>query len=281
MKKEWYKNKTFVITGAFGDIGTELCQKFATLKMRMYLLDLPSSKNESLIEKLKDLGAKHVEAIDCDVTNKVQIEKTFKIIGEKENYIDILHNNAGIGNKFTISDENSFEQYKKIMAVNVDGMWLVLQAANPYIGRPSPTKENPERREGQLIFTSSSAGKTGIPYLAAYSMSKHAVVAFADSLRMEYEMKDDNIQVITACPAPAATQFWDSSKALIGWSEDYKKKGFLYQYITAKDIAESIFNASLSCRKEFFVPKWWRLLEVFKVFSHDFIDKMLMKIEKK
>ncbi len=245
----------------------------------MYLLDLPNLISTPFLEELKELGAIHAEALECDVTNRKQIQAVIKKIVENEKYIDILHNNAGIGNKFSIADDQSFEQYRKIMAVNVDGMWLVLQAAFPYIGRPSPTKENPERREGQLIFTASSAGKTGIPHLAAYSMSKHAVIALADSLRMEYIMRGYNIQVITACPAPASTQFWAASSDLQQWSKDYQKRGFLYQYVTAKDIAKSIFKASLSYRKEFFVPRWWRLIEIFKVFSHDFIENILLKIE--
>lgn len=280
MKKKWYSGKVYLITGATGAIGTEVCKRFAPFGLRMYLLDLPNPDSTDLINELKKLGAEYAEFIECDITNEEQIKAAISIITEKEEYIDILHNNAGIGDRFSIESENSFERYREIMAVNVDGIWKMLQVASPYIGRPVPTDEYPEQREGQLIFTSSSAGKTGIPYLAAYSMSKHALNALADSLRMEYKMENHDIKVITACPAPANTKFWKSSSDLGVWSEKYQKRGFLYQYVTAEDIAKRIIKASKKDKKEIFVPRWWKLLEIFKVFSHRFIERMLIKIEK-
>ncbi|GAJ22791.1 unnamed protein product, partial [marine sediment metagenome] len=95
----WYKSKVFVITGASGDIGSEVCRFFAPLGMRIYLLDLPNSPLESLVGELKELGADYVEAINLDVTNREQIEVVLKKIGEKENYIDIIFNNACFKNK--------------------------------------------------------------------------------------------------------------------------------------------------------------------------------------
>lgn len=280
MKKNWYQGKVFVITGATGAIGTEVCKVFAPLGLRMYLLDLPNPNLTTKLTELERLGAEYVKFIECDVTKEDQINSAISEIVQEEDYIDILHNNAGIGDRFSVDDENSFKRYRQIMSVNVDGMWKMLQIASPYIGRPAPTEDNPDKREGQLIFTSSSAGKTGIPHLAAYSMSKHAIVALADSLRMEYEMKGHNIQVITVCPAPANTGFWKSSSDLDGWSEKYQKRGFLYQYVKAEDIAKRILKASRKYKKEIFVPRWWKLLEVFKVFSHGFIERMLKNIEK-
>ena len=128
MKKKWYKGKVFVITGASGDIGSAVCRAFAPLGMRMYLLDLPNSAIDGLVEDLKELGAGHVEWLVMDLINKEQISQVLTTIGKKEKYIDILYNNAGIGSKCSITNNGSFEEYRKIMSINVDGMWLVLQA---------------------------------------------------------------------------------------------------------------------------------------------------------
>lgn len=280
MKKKWYKGKVFVITGASGDIGSEVCRLFAPLGMKMYLLDLPGPTLDALTEEIKNLGAEYVEKMVFDVTNKEQIESGIKKIGDKEKYIDILFNNAGIGSTCSITNQGSFEEYRKIMSINTDGMWLVLQAALPYIGRPSPTKKHPKRREGQLIFSASSAGKTGIPNLAAYSMSKHAVVGLADSVRLEYRMQNHNIQVITICSAPAKTKFWDSTPKMKEWANKYQKRGFIYQYVEAKDVAERVMKASRKYKKEVFVPRWWWLLSYLQVMSHKTAGKLLIKIEK-
>ncbi len=280
MKKKWYKGKVFVITGASGDIGSEVCRLFAPLGMRMYLLDLPGPALDELVKEIKELGADYVEAFAFDVLNPEQVESVIKSIGEKEKYIDILHNNAGIGNICSITNGGTFKEYRKIMSVNVDGIWLVLQAVLPYIGRPAPIEGSPNRREGQLIFTSSSAGKTGIPNMAAYSMSKHAIVGMADSIRLEFKMQNHNIQVITICPAPARTKFWDQSPKLKDWVEKYQKKGHLYKYVETRDIAKLVLKASRKYKREVFVPRWWWLLSFLQLISHRLAGNLLIKIEK-
>ncbi len=280
MKKKWYKSKVFVITGASGDIGSEVCRKFAPLGMRMYLLDLPNTPLDKLKEELRDLGAEYVESFDFDVTNRKQIEEVIKKIGEKENYIDILYNNAGIGTTCSITNGGTFEEYRKIMSINIDGIWLVLQTALPFIGRPAPTKKFPDRKEGQLIFTSSSAGKTGIPNMAAYSMSKFAIVGLANSIRLEYKMQNHNIQVITICPAPVKTKFWESTAEMKEWVENYQKRGILYKFVDIKDVAKTVLKASRKYKREVFVPRWWWLLAWLQLTSHKAVGKLLIKIEK-
>ncbi|MFW9999037.1 MAG: SDR family NAD(P)-dependent oxidoreductase, partial [Candidatus Hermodarchaeota archaeon] len=259
MKKKWYKSKVFVITGASGDIGSEVCRRFAPLGMRMYLLDLPNTPLDRLKHEIKDLGAESVETFEFDITNRTQIEEVIEKIGEKEKHIDILYNNAGIGTTCSITNGGTFEEYRKIMSINVDGMWLILQAALPYIGRPAPTKKYPDRKEGQLIFSSSSAGKTGIPHMAAYSMSKYAIVGLANSIRLEFKMQNHNIQVITICPAPAKTKFWENTPEMTEWVEKYQKHGFFYKFVDVKDIAKAVMKASRKYKREIFVPRWWWL----------------------
>ncbi|MCK4384051.1 MAG: SDR family NAD(P)-dependent oxidoreductase, partial [Candidatus Lokiarchaeota archaeon] len=174
----------------------------------------------------------------------------------------------------------TFEEYRKIMSINVDGIWLVLQAALSYIGRPAPTKKFPDRKEGQLIFSSSSAGKTGIPNMAAYSMSKYAIVGLADSLRSEYRMQNHNIQVITICPAPTKTKFWESTPEMKEWIEKYQKRGFLYKFADVKDVAKTVLKASRKYKREVFVPRWYWLLAWLQLTSHKAVGKLLIRIEK-
>lgn len=276
MKQAWYKGKVFVITGASGEIGSEVCRIFAPLGMRMYLLDLSNPRLDELVTELKQLGAEHVEAMSMDVTNRDQVEAVIKKIGEKEQYIDILHNNAGIGGLVSITNNGSFEDYRKIMSINIDGIWLVLQAAVPYIGRPAPTKKYPNRREGQLIFTSSAAGKLGIPNMGAYSASKFAVVGLADTIRLEYKMNNHNIHVITICPAPVKTKFWDASPEYQIWFKKYEAKGFPMAVPTPKDVAKMVLKASRGNKKEMFVPRWYSVTMLIKGIS----GRILMGIEK-
>ncbi|MBY9004818.1 MAG: SDR family oxidoreductase [Candidatus Lokiarchaeota archaeon] len=279
MKKNWYKSKVFVITGASGDIGSAVCRKFAPLGLRMYLLDLLNPKIDPLKQELKDLGAELVEFYEMDVTNQDQIANTFKKIGQKEQYIDILFNNAGIGSKCSITNNGSFDEYRKVMAINTDGMWLVLQAALPFLGRPIKARKTVNKKGGQLIFTSSAAGRTGVPNMAAYAMSKSAIIAMADSLRLEYKMMKEMIKVITIISAPAKTGFYNTPET-IEWIENYEKRGFLFKLLEADDIAKRVFHASRKNKKEIYVPRWWKLIDILFVFSHNLIGNLLIKIEK-
>ena len=105
--------------------------------MKMYLLDLPNPKLEGLSKELLTLGAESIENIYVNLLNKDEIIKVIKRVGEKEKYIDILFNNAGIGSKCSITNQGTFEDYRKVMAINVDAIWLVLQTALPFLGRPA------------------------------------------------------------------------------------------------------------------------------------------------
>ena len=282
MKKKWYKGKVFVLTGASGGIGKEVCRIFAPLGLRMYLLDLPVPELDELAEEIKGLGAEHVETMHMDVTNREQIESVIKTIGEKEKYIDILYNNAGIGNKVSILNGGSFEDYRKVMTINVDSMWLILQAALPYIGRPAPNKKFPNRREGQLIFSSSLGGVVGVPNMAAYGMSKHAIVALADCVRMEYRMLygKDAIQVITTIAAPANTKFY-SGPEMEKWVEGYKTSSRLFKFVEADHVARRVLKASRKYKKEIAIPRYGSSIKLFNVVWHGLVANLMIKIEQK
>ncbi|MHA1129724.1 MAG: SDR family NAD(P)-dependent oxidoreductase [Candidatus Helarchaeota archaeon] len=276
MKKKWYNGKVFAITGASGEIGSEVCRYFAPLGMRMYLLDLPNPALDALVEEMKELGAEHAEWKELDVTNEEQVRSVMKYIGEKEQYIDVLHNNAGIGSECSITNGGTMAEYLKIMDVNINGIWRVLLAAEPYLGRPNPSKKYPDRREGQLIFTSSSAGKVGIPHMAAYCSSKHAIIGLADSLRLEYQMYHHKMHVLTVCPAPVKTKFWDSTPKWQEWLRKYESKGFPYTLLKPEDVAKAIYKAAKGNKKEIYVPRWYKLIKL----SRSLAGRLLIKVER-
>ncbi|MEJ2250560.1 MAG: SDR family NAD(P)-dependent oxidoreductase [Candidatus Lokiarchaeota archaeon] len=279
MKIDWYKSKVFVITGAYGDIGKETCRLFAPLGMKIYLLDLPNKSEEIFKEELLNLGAELVEYYEMDITKHQQIKDVIQKIGEKEQFIDILFNNAGIGTKCSITNQGSFEEYRKIMSINTDGVWLVLQNALPYLGRPIQTNDKKSKKIGQLIFTTSAAGRTGVPNMAAYAMSKSAIITLADSLRLEFKMQSEGIDIITIISAPAKTSFYNTPETK-EWIKNYEKRGFLFKILEAKDVAKRVFQASRKNKKEVYVPRWWKLLDILFVLSHNLIGNLLIKIEK-
>lgn len=283
-----YNGKVFVITGATGGIGSAICRKFAekTKKLRLYLLDLPNSNFKELEDDIKKLGVQYVESMECDVTNHEQTIEVINKIGEKEKNIDILFNNAGIGNDTTITNgkpiQENINNLRKIIKINVEGPWVITQAALPYLGRPvkKPPKKNPNQREGQVIFMASSAGKVGVPLMAAYCASKFALIGIANVLRQEFLLNDEKIHVITICPAPAKTKFWESTPEYKAWADKYSKKGGIYTMVTAEDVAKEVWKASRGNKRERMVPKWWWLLNMIQTDSIRISDYLMLKTAK-
>ncbi len=120
-----YEGKVFAITGATGGIGSAICRKFAPKKLRFCLLDLPNTNFKALEDELIELGANSVEHHEMDVTNHEQVKEVINKIGEKEQFIDLLVNNAGIGNNASITNGGTIEAFRKIWRINVEGPWVV------------------------------------------------------------------------------------------------------------------------------------------------------------
>jgi len=279
LKKKWYKGKVMVITGAAGEIGGAICRHFAPEGMRFYLTDLASQmeKLKEFSEELEDLGAESAVGMEMDVTNQDQIKEVVEKIGKKENYIDILVNNAGYGNRTSILNGGSIEEVQKMMDVNFYGQWRLTQAALPYLGRPvrKPPKKNRNQREGQLIYIASSAGVIGVPDMASYCATKHAILGMADVIRLGYRIRKEKIKVIVICPAPAKTQFWNTTKDFRTWMNHYEKKGGIYSAITADDIGRAVYKASRGNKNEIMVPRWWALLRFIRSISIGLTDRLL------
>jgi short-subunit dehydrogenase len=115
--------------------------------------------------------------------------------------------------------------------------------------------------------------------MAAYAMSKSAIIALADSIRLEFKMQNHKIDVITSVAAPANTKFYNTPE-MVEWIKNYEKRGFLFKFVEAKDIAKRILKASRKHKKEIYTPRWWWLLGFLFVFSHNLIGNLLIKIEK-
>lgn len=103
-------------------------------------------------------------------------------------HIDILVNNGGVSVRSDIAS-STIDVDIKVMMVNYFGSVAMTKAVLPSMTR---------RKEGRIVFVSSIQGKLALPYRSSYSASKHAMSAFADSLRAETHK--DNIRVLIVSP---------------------------------------------------------------------------------
>ncbi|HEX7621713.1 MAG TPA: SDR family oxidoreductase [Anaerolineales bacterium] len=169
-----FEDKVVIITGASSGIGRELAHQLAEQGARLALAARNAERLEAAKAECKKRGGKAI-VISTDVCIPSLCENLILRTMEEYGRIDALVNNAGITMwaKFDgVSDLNIFEQ---IMRVNYLGSMYCTYYALPYL----------KQTKGLLVGVSSLAGKTGVPTRSGYAASKHAMVGFFDSLRIE------------------------------------------------------------------------------------------------
>lgn len=229
------KNKVAIITGGAGGIGKATAQKFLTEGARVFLVDL---KEEDLQQVREELGSENLDFFAGDVSNSEDVKAYTKTCMDKFGKIDIFFNNAGIEGKFAAIIDYPEEDFDRVIAVNLKGVWLGCQHVIPEM-----------TEGGSVIITSSVAGIKGFSKLGPYVASKHAVVGIMKVAAMEFAER--NIRVNSIHPGPVNNRMIRSIEKQIS-PEDPKsaKKGFedstlLHRYAENEEIADlALFLAS-------------------------------------
>ena len=160
--------KVILITGASSGIGFDAARTLARQGHRVYA----AARRVERMEPLKEDG---VVPVHLDVTDEASMEACVKTILEKEGRIDVLVNNAGYG-YFGAIENVPLEEARRQLEVNVFGLARLCQLLLPSMR---------ERGSGRIVNTSSVAGKSVLYFGGWYHVSKYAVEALSDALRME------------------------------------------------------------------------------------------------
>ncbi|MGF9978151.1 3-ketoacyl-ACP reductase [Viridibacillus arvi] len=184
--------KTALITGGGRGIGRSTAIAFAKNGINIGLIGRTLENLENVVAELKEYGVK-VAIATGDVSNIDEANAAVEKIRGELGAIDILVNSAGIS-KFGNFLELDPEEWAKIIQVNVMGVYYITRAVLP---------EMIERKTGDIINISSTAGQKGAPVTSAYSASKAAVIALSESLMLE--VRKHNIRVSTLTPSTVAT----------------------------------------------------------------------------
>ncbi|MBE1555979.1 3-ketoacyl-ACP reductase [Sporosarcina limicola] len=184
--------KTAIITGAARGIGRATAIAFAKEGIHLGLIGRTSANLEKVTKELEEYGV-NVSMAVADVSDNESVIAAVTHIKSELGPIDILINNAGIG-KFGKFLELTPEEFKNIIDVNLMGVYYVTRAVLP---------EMIERRAGDIINISSTAGQKGAPVTSAYSASKFGVLGLTESLMLE--VRKHNIRVSALTPSTVAT----------------------------------------------------------------------------
>jgi len=165
------RDKRVLVTGGASGIGYATALRFIDEGCNVMILDNNPAALEVALSELPQLKG----GVCADVSNPDDVEVAFKQVDDIIGGIDILVSNAGISFRKPFV-ETDYEQWSKVLRVNLDGMFLCTQAA---IERMKP------QQSGVVLFTASTNGFVGCPHYADYNASKAAVINLTRTIALE------------------------------------------------------------------------------------------------
>lgn len=190
------KGKVILITGGGQGIGEGIALRLAEDGGDVVVSDINEESAKNVSEKILKNGGKSI-ALQIDVSNSTSVNDGVKKIIEEFKRIDILVANAGIIKVQTV-EEITEEDWDKVFAVNLKGVFLTNKAVIPYMK---------SQKYGKILNCSSISGREAVANLSHYCASKFGVVGFSQSLAKE--LAKFNITVNVYCPGVVDTPMWD------------------------------------------------------------------------
>ena len=176
MKKTAKKEKTVLVTGAFGGMGRATVAHFSELGWRVFALDLAG-----------ECDAENVIAVHADVTDEESLARAADEVRAKTVRLDAIVHFAGIYMLDSLLEIKT-ESFDKIMDINLRGAFLVNKLFAPLLSSGSRI----------LITTSELAPLDPLPFTGVYAVSKAALDKYAYSLAMEMQLLGISVSVLRA-----------------------------------------------------------------------------------
>jgi 3-oxoacyl-[acyl-carrier protein] reductase len=189
---ESLQGKTALITGAGKGIGRAMAIALAHEGVNLGLVARTAADLEQLAAELKTLNI-NIAIATADVSSIDAVNAAVTKIKSELGVIDILINNAGVGAFASFMDLEP-AKWEEIVKINLFGTYYVTRAVLP---------EMIERKTGDIVNISSTAGQRGAAVTSAYSASKFGLIGLSESLMQE--VRKHNIRVSTLTPSTIAT----------------------------------------------------------------------------
>ncbi len=182
-----FKDNVVILTGASTGIGEAMAHELARQGAWLALAARNAAKLETVAEACRALGSRAL-VVSTDVTDQEECRELVERTVAEYGRLDTLINNAGLSMwmKFEAVEDLSTLEY--LTRVNYFGSMYCTYYALPHL----------KKTRGRIVAIASVAARTGIPTRTGYSASKHAMVGFFESLRIEVE--DDGVSVTIAFP---------------------------------------------------------------------------------
>ncbi len=184
------KDKKIIVTGGAQGIGKAVGSAMADVGAEIGIFDRNIGLARETAEKMQEEYKTRVKAYPCDVTDPKQVDDALEAFLDDFGCLDGVFNNAGIC-LHKEAEEVNCEEWKRVLDINVNGVFYVAQAAGRYLMR--------EGRKGAIVNTASMSGHiVNIPQpQASYNASKAAVIQLTKSLAVEWASKGIRVNSIS------------------------------------------------------------------------------------
>lgn len=170
-----FRGNIAIVTGASYGIGRELAVQLARLGALLVLAARSGDKLDETARLCSDTGGARPETVVADVRRESDCKRIIDRAVDAYGRLDTLIVNAGISMDAPFEEIKDSSHFSRILETNVLGAMYCTRFALPHL----------KRTRGRLVAMSSVAGKTGVPGYSVYAASKHALVGYFESVRIE------------------------------------------------------------------------------------------------
>ena len=187
--QSYWQNKVVLVTGGSSGQGRVIAETFHRAGAKLAVVAL---EKEDVERVAAEIGGETLP-IHADITKQADVDRTFETVKKRFSHLDVLVNNAGRSMRGTALNTTP-EQFQALFDLNVLGLIRCTQAAAPML----------LERKGHIVNIGSLASKGAVRYVGAYPVSKFAVAAYSQQLRLE--LGPEGLHVLLVCPGPVSRE---------------------------------------------------------------------------